>query len=617
MIKTSYKIFFVIILFLGILVPTENDLDEYFDLYQKIFETFTKNYVDTLDKTELIKLSFDGMFKEVDPYTKLYVGSSKDRLEIMTKGKYGGIGMQIGLIQDTLTVLMPYEDSPSYSEGIQSGDQILMIDTISTIGLTSSESSELIRGELDSKLILKIRRPSNQKEMIFELVRSNIIVKDVPFWEVNKDGVAYIRIKKFSKNTAKDFRKGLTQMLKNPNTKGLVIDLRGNTGGLLSNALNILDQLVPKGENLLKTKGRIEKANRNFNAKFSTKIPKDFPMIVLIDNRSASASEIVSGTLQDLDLALVIGTPSFGKGLVQRIFNVNDSISLKVTTSKYYTPSGRLIQKKDYLDNDVLTDGLEDRDSIFYTKNGRIVKGGGGIYPDIEIEKKKIPPIVQSLYRERLFLKFASEYTFKNNMKLPIKISKKILKDFIEYVQNYEIDYILPGENELTDLKNSLYSEYGTTIDSKQKKFKFQADESYIIVDAYGWLRLKNGFGKTIKLISPSSHSLNTGEYSINELGQIVSKTKLKNTDLEYLSFLTSNIDDYFNEIKVLQYIDKENIKWIENSLLREMSLVLGNEKEKIKVSLYNDAEYLKAKELILNFNEYNNYISPKINSVD
>jgi len=617
MIKTSYKIFFVIILFLGILLPTENDLDEYFDLYQKIFETFTKNYVDTLDKAELIKLSFDGMFKEVDPYTKLYVGSSKDRLEIMTKGKYGGIGMQIGLIQDTLTVLMPYEDSPSYSEGIQSGDQILMIDTISTIGLTSSESSELIRGELDSKLILKIRRPSNQKEMIFELVRSNIIVKDVPFWEVNKDGVAYIRIKKFSKNTAKDFRKGLTQMLKNPNTKGLVIDLRGNTGGLLSNALNILDQLVPKGENLLKTKGRIEKANRNFNAKFSTKIPKDFPMIVLIDNRSASASEIVSGTLQDLDLALVIGTPSFGKGLVQRIFNVNDSISLKVTTSKYYTPSGRLIQKKDYLDNDVLTDGLEDRDSIFYTKNGRIVKGGGGIYPDIEIEKKKIPPIVQSLYRERLFLKFASEYTFKNNMKLPIKISKKILKDFIEYVQNYEIDYILPGENELTDLKNSLYSEYGTTIDSKQNKFKFQADESYIIVDAYGWLRQKNGFGKTIKLISPSNHSLNTGEYSINELGQIVSKTKLQNTDLEYLSFLTSNIDDYFNEIKVLQYIDKENIKWIENSLLREMSLVLGNEKEKIKVSLYNDAEYLKAKELILNFNEYNNYISPKINSVD
>ena len=150
--------------------------------------------------------------------------------------------------------------------------------------------------------------------MNFELTRSNIIVKDVPFWEVNNDGVGYIRIKKFSKNTAKDFRLGLKEILKNPNTKGLVIDLRGNTGGLLSNALNILDQLVPKGENLLKTKGRIDKANRNFNAKFSTKIPKDFPMVVLIDSRSASASEIVSGTLQDLDLALVIELPLLEKG---------------------------------------------------------------------------------------------------------------------------------------------------------------------------------------------------------------------------------------------------------------------------------------------------------------
>ena len=612
MIKLSIQTLVIVILFSSTIKSNESDLDEYFDLYQKIFETFTNNYVDTLDKTELIKLSFDGMFKKVDPYTKLYIGSSKDRLEIMTKGKYGGIGMQIGLIQDTLTVLMPYEDSPSYSEGIQAGDQILMIDTISTIGLTSSESSELIRGELDSKLKLKIRRPSTKKEMNFELTRSNIIVKDVPFWEVNNDGVGYIRIKKFSKNTAKDFRLGLKEILKNPNTKGLVVDLRGNTGGLLSNALNILDQLVPKGENLLKTKGRIDKANRNFNAKFSTKIPKDFPMVVLIDNRSASASEIVSGTLQDLDLALVIGTPSFGKGLVQRIFNVNDSISLKVTTSKYYTPSGRLIQKKDYLDNDVLTDGLEDIDSVFYTKNGRIVKGGGGIYPDIEINKKKIPPIVQSLYRERLFLKFASEYVYKNNFDLPIVMSKKILKDFINYVQNYEIDYIVPGEIELTDLKNSLYDEYGDKETKKPNKYKFQQEQSYIIVDTYGWLRVKNGFGKTVKLVPPSKHNLNTGEYYINELGQMLSKSKLKNTDLEYLSFLTSNLDSYFSEVKVMQYVDEENIKWIENALLREMSSVLGNEKEKIKVSLYNDIEYLKASELILNNNEYAKFIKPK-----
>ena len=450
------------------------------------------------------------------------------------------------------------------------------------------------------------------KEIIFNLIRSNIIVKDVPFWEVNNKGIGYIRIKKFSKNTAKDFRLALNEILKNSLTKGLVIDLRGNTGGLLSNALNILDQLVPKGQSLLKTRGRINKANRNFNAKYSSKIPENFPMVVLIDGRSASASEIVSGTLQDLDLALVLGTPSFGKGLVQRIYNVNDSISLKVTTSKYYTPSGRLIQKKDYLDNDVLTDGLDDNDSTFFTKNGRSVKGGGGIYPDIEIKKQNIPPLVQSLYRERLFIKFASEYVYKKQLTLPISINEKIIKDFISYVQNYEINYIIPGESELTDLKNSIYDKYARKNQTNNKKYKNQPDgQSYIIVDAYGWMRIKNAFGKTIKLIPPEKHNLNTGEYYYNEIRRIVPKTKLKNTDINYLSSLTKRLEDYFDEVKVLQYSDKENIKWVENALLREMSLVLGNEKEKIKVSLYNDVEYLKAVDLILNKSEYNKFIYP------
>ena len=222
-IKTRF-IYFLIATFLHPIYSNENnyDLDEYFDLYNEIFKIFTSNYVDTLDKAELIKASFDGMFSDVDPYTKLYIGSSKDRLEILTKGKYGGIGMQIGLIQDTLTVLSPYEDSPAYSEGIQSGDQILMVDSISTIGLSATESSELIRGELNTEVFLTIRRPSLNEEIIFNLTRSNITVKDVPYWGVDDNGVSYIRIKKFSKNTAKDFRKALNEILK---TKGFDVSI--------------------------------------------------------------------------------------------------------------------------------------------------------------------------------------------------------------------------------------------------------------------------------------------------------------------------------------------------------------------------------------------------------
>ena len=229
---------YVVIFFLcfSFLLSESNndDLDIHFNLYNQIFEQFTSNYVDTLDKTILIQSSFDGMFKSVDPYTKLYIGSSKDRLEILTKGKYGGLGMQIGLIQDTLTVLSPYEDSPAYSEGIQAGDQILMVDSTSTIGLSATESSELIRGELDSEVILKIRRPYSNENITFNLTRANITVKDVPYWGVNDKGVGYIRIKKFSKNTAKDFRNAIKDILSNENVK------RANIFSRLFRSLNYL-----------------------------------------------------------------------------------------------------------------------------------------------------------------------------------------------------------------------------------------------------------------------------------------------------------------------------------------------------------------------------------------
>ena len=602
----------VLVLLMPLFSNEENyELDTYFDLYNQIFETFTSNYVDTLDKTQLIKGSLDGMFSSVDPYTKLYIGSNKDNLEILTKGRYGGIGMQIGLIQDTLTVISCYEDSPSYFEGIQSGDQILMVDSVSTLGLTASESSKMIRGELGTTVDLTIRRPYLNENIVFTLERANIIVKDVPYWNVDNQGVGYIRIKKFSKNTAKDFRVALNEILSNSNCKGLIIDLRSNTGGLLSNALNILDQLVPKDESILTTKGRIKKSNRSFKTKFSTRIPTSFPMIVLINKSSASASEILSGTLQDLDLAVILGQPSFGKGLVQRIFTINDTTSLKVTTSKYYIPSGRLIQKIDYLDNDVLTDGLEDRDSTFYTKNGRIVKGGGGINPDIKMERESIPLLVRELYRDRVFLTFVSNYAYQNAIELPVIINKKIINDFIIYAKKNKVNYLLPGELELENLKKEIHKEY-LEKDTKQILNRvLRPDENYVIVDANRWLKIKNGSGKTVRIIPPQKHNYNSGEYYYTDLGEIIPKTGFNEYKEEELEYLTNNISNYFNEIKLFQYNDSNNLEWIENALLREFSSILGGEKEKIKASLLNDKEYLKAVEIILNNELYEGIINP------
>ena len=369
-----------------IVFSNEQDTKDYLKMLEEALSRVSVSYVDSVNESELIKSAIKGMMKPLDPYTKFLSGSSKDRLDMLRTGKYGGVGIQIGLRRDTLTVLTPFEDSPAYTEGIHSGDQIIMIDSIKTKGMNIKDASSFIKGELGSIVNLTVFRPSERKKLTFELTRANISVKHVPYWGVDDDGIGYIRITKFSKNTAKDFSEALNDLI-DQSMIGLVIDLRSNSGGLLSNAINILDKLTDRGVNLLNTRGRINKSNKTMNSRRVPAISPEIPVAVLINRSSASASEIVAGVIQDLDRGVIIGTKSFGKGLVQSMYNLNDTTTLKVTTAKYYTPSGRLIQKEDYLDNGFLTDGLDKVDSLFYTKHGRKVKGGGGITPDIILKK--------------------------------------------------------------------------------------------------------------------------------------------------------------------------------------------------------------------------------------
>ena len=363
----------------------------YLEMFEEAFNKVRVSYVDSVNESEIIKAAIKGMMKPLDPYTVFLSGSSKDRLDMLRTGKYGGVGIQIGLRRDTLTVLTPFEDSPAYSEGIHSGDQIIMIDSVKTKGMSLKDASNLIKGELGSVVELTIYRPATRKRIGFELTRANIIIKHVPYWGVDKNGIGYIRITKFSKNKAKDFSTGLQELIDN-DLKGLVVDLRGNSGGLLSNSINILDKLTDRGVNLLNTRGRLTKSNKSMNSRRAPMLPVEIPVAVLINRSSASASEIVAGVIQDLDRGIIVGEKSFGKGLVQSMYNLNDTTTLKVTTAKYYTPSGRLIQKEDYLNNGFLADGLDKKDSTFTTRGGRIVKGGGGITPDVEIKKTSLPP---------------------------------------------------------------------------------------------------------------------------------------------------------------------------------------------------------------------------------
>ena len=523
--------------------------EDYIKLFESSFNKLKVNFVDSVNESEMIKSGIKGMMKNLDPYTKLLEDNSLESFDILRKGKYGGVGIQIGLRRDTLTVLAPMEDSPAYSEGIIAGDKIMKIDSTFTRGLNVSDASKIIKGEVGSTVVLGIYRPSTKEKIDFELKRSSIVVKHVPYWGVDKNNVGYIRITRFSRNASKDFKKGLEELQKQ-DIKGLVIDLRGNSGGLLSNAINILDYLCERGELLLFSKGKTNRSNKEWKSRRKPILDIDTPIVVLVNKGSASASEIVAGTLQDLDRAVIIGQNTFGKGLVQHMYDLNDTMTLKITTSKYYLPSGRLIQKQDYLDNGFLTDGLDKVDSLFTTKGGRKVKGGNGIVPDIKTKRNILSPYIQELWRQGVFLSFAASYVpFNKDLTVPVVIDSKIMKDFKLFINDYQLEYKLKGEQEYLNFIDKMkQSPISINRFSKNIYFKESVNKSFIIKD--------------------------------------------------------SNMN-YFDEIKKVQFLLEENQKWIKNGLERELSKVIAGEKERIKASLNEDKEYKKAVDLILSLKEY------------
>ena len=562
----------VFIYFISCIVFAKNDnSEEMLKLFNQAFYKLKQSYVDSINTEEIIKAGIKGMVKPLDPYTKLLVGTSKDRLEMLTKGKYGGVGISIGFRRDTLIVLSPMENSPAYNEGIWPGDKIIQVDSISTIGMTTSEAADIIRGEMGTEVVLHIYRPSEKKKIQFTLTRDNIKVMDVPYYGIDENGIAYIRITRFSRHTANDFRDGLKE-LKKQELKGLIIDLRGNSGGLLSNAISILDEFVDRNTLLLYTKGRIEKNNKKFRARRNKLISSDIPIVVLINKGSASASEIVSGALQDLDRAVIVGSKSFGKGLVQSIYPLNDTATLKITTQKYYIPSGRLIQKQDYLGNGALTDGYDKKDTVFTTIGGRSVKGGGGIEPDIIIDSEKLPPFVQALWRNGLFLNFCASYD-KSNLTYNDKIivTDDIVEDFMKFVAEDSLEYNDYGEYYLKKIKSSLE-------DKEHLKMK----KNNLIDKLLFWSEQKSELEK-----------------------------------------LTNKFDKYYKYRKDNPLIDKNNKKWIINGLEREFSRVVcetnfdcfdGNtgSEERIRVSLFDDVIYNKAVEVLLDSNIYYDILSPE-----
>jgi carboxyl-terminal processing protease len=423
-------------------------------LINDVYKNLIINYVDDFDVEEFTRKTIDDMVGELDPYTVFIESEDRHSLDLLTTGKYGGVGIQIGKREDRLTVIAPMDDTPAKKAGITNGDVIVKIDSSFTDELNLDVASDMIRGLKGTKVILTIERFGNEELLEFELIRADITVKDVAYAEMIDDDIGYIRLTRFSKNSGPEMRSALNKFVEN-DASAIILDLRNNPGGLLGSSIEILEMMVEKDQLLLTTKGRNKESNREIFSKRTPIIPGEMEMVVLINEGSASASEIVAGTLQDLDRAVIMGKRSYGKGLVQSVVGLDKDHALKITTAKYYTPSGRLIQKPGYINNELVL-AKTDEDTTFVTSGGREVKAGGGIEPDFEIEVDYNYPLTFECLRKGAFFSYVQKHKQSYISLHELKNDTQLLDSFQTYLTDIELEVITSGEKALSDTKEKL-----------------------------------------------------------------------------------------------------------------------------------------------------------------
>src|SRR2546422_9658839 len=408
--------------------------DNTYSNIERFIQVLTKvrdNYVEPVSSDKLMDAAIRGMLRTLDPYSQYLDKEEAERLETTTHGAFGGIGISIGMRDRWVTVIAPIEGTPAWKAGILGGDGITKIDDVATDGLSLDDAMKKMRGERGTKVKLTIMREGRDKPIDFDIVRDIIQIKSVPYAGMLNNGVGYVRLSNFSERSRQEMDTAFDKLEK-MHPHGVIIDLRFNPGGLLSQAVEVAEEVTPRGKKVVYTRGRDSSQNRDF---FSTAdhTHDNYPMVILVNQWTASASEIVSGALQDLDLGLVVGKTTFGKGLVQTVIPLTRSVKgpkLKLTTAKYCTPSGRCIQKDEQLkdgalaedDSDDSSDGKPanaDADSKkpkpeYRTEMGRVVYGGGGITPDIELVEVKLPRVIEDLEAKQVFFKYAVKYAVKH-----------------------------------------------------------------------------------------------------------------------------------------------------------------------------------------------------------
>lgn len=429
------------------------------DIFVSILKELNDKYADEISPGQLTQTAIDAMLKSLDPYTVYYPESEIEEYRMMTTGQYGGIGALIQQHGKDVMISEPYEGTPSQKAGLRAGDIVRKVNGQSLEGKNSSDVSSAMKGQPGSTLVLEVFRPSANKTMTFNIIREEIKMPNIPYSGMLDKEIGYVKLDQFTEKAGTEVREAFLK-LKEQGMKYFILDLRNNGGGLLSEAVNILNIFVDKGTPIVETKGKIPEQQR-VHKTLAPVTDKDIPVVVLVNENSASASEIVSGAFQDLDRGVIVGKKTFGKGLVQNVLPIDYNTSLKITVSKYYIPSGRCVQNIEYFDKDTTKGAFKIPDSLavaYKTKNGRTVYDKGGVEPDVLTADSLVSDILLALVTNHHIFDFANEYRAKHETIVDadkFRIDDQLYKEFCDYLKGKDYSYKTETEEMLESLKKA------------------------------------------------------------------------------------------------------------------------------------------------------------------
>lgn len=463
-------------------VTVQNDklfeISKNLEIFISVYRELNTNFVDELDPGTMMRTAIDAMTNSLDPYTNYVSESQVESYWINEDDKYQGIGARVGMLADKIMIMEPYQGGPAHTAGIRAGDQVVAINGVRIEGKKMEEVNAVMRGLPGTDVTLTIIPNGSTAVVDKKMKRGEVNIPNVPYSGFVTDGVGYISLTVFTQNAAANISKALKDLkAKDPNMSGVIIDLRQNGGGLLNEAVNICNIFVPSGEIVVTTKGKIKERDQSFRT-LSPPVDLDIPLAVLIDKRSASASEIVSGVIQDLDRGVLIGQRSFGKGLVQNTKELPYNSRLKLTTSKYYIPSGRCIQGVEY-EHGEPKDIPDSQRSKFKTRNGRTVLDGGGVTPDIKMPAKEVLAVTRALLDQNIIFEYANKYcTGKDSIDAAGKFKFTGFDDFETYLKKRVFKYESEAEKQLKASYEELQKQKNNDLADEVKKVLTKLESS-------------------------------------------------------------------------------------------------------------------------------------------